>query len=82
MNDKAVVQGYARIRLHTIIAVTETDFNPCDLHSVTDVVNQRKSKSSNGDEQDDCQKTQPTLSNNRNQDTFQLWRRYTPVALE
>jgi hypothetical protein len=79
VNDKAVIQGYARICLHTIIAVTKTNFDTRDLHSVTGVVNQRKCE---GDEQDDCQKTQPTLSNNRNQDTFQLLREYTPVALE
>ena len=49
----------ARRLLHTIIAVTKTDFDPCDLHSVTGVWSIRGSESSaRGDEQDDCQKTQ------------------------
>jgi hypothetical protein len=38
MNDKAVVQGYARICLHTIIAVTKTNFNTRDFHSVSSMV--------------------------------------------
>ena len=38
MNDKAVVQGYARICLHTIIAVTKTNLHFRDLHSDSSTV--------------------------------------------
>jgi hypothetical protein len=38
VNDKAVVQRYARVCLHTIIAVTKTDFDTRDLHGVSSIV--------------------------------------------
>jgi len=81
LNDKTVIYRNGRIRLDTII-VGKTNLDACDFHIVTGYGEPAEVKSREGEEQDDCQKTQPKLSNNRNQDTFQLWRGYTPVALE
>jgi hypothetical protein len=82
LNDKTVIYRDGCICLDPLI-ITKTNLDTRDLHSVTGVWSIRGSESSAGvNDQDDCQKTQPTLSNNRNQDTFQLLRGYTPVALE
>ena len=37
MNDKAVVQGYARICLHKSIAVAKTNFDARDFHRASSI---------------------------------------------
>ena len=38
VDDKAVIQGYARVRLYTIIAVTKTNLDAPDFDSVSSIV--------------------------------------------